>query len=92
MIAESTNFLGYLHDFQVEMQRLLLRELFKHDVPIREPIGPSIIVLNLRNHRALTKHFMEETAWGRYMKAIEDDTRRKFDAARSELRSGDKAN
>jgi hypothetical protein len=88
MIAESENFLGYLYDFQVEMQRLLLRDLFKHDLPVREPIDPNIIVLNLRNHRALTKLFIEETAWGRYMKAIEDDTRRKFDAGRSELRSG----
>ncbi len=83
MIADSTGFIGYIHDFQIEMQRLLLGELFKHNVPSREPIDPSVVVLTLRNHKALTKHFKEETAWGRYMMAVEEESRRKFEIVRS---------
>jgi hypothetical protein len=66
---------SYIYDFQVEMQNLLLGELFKHKVPPRKPIDPDAIVVELERHKELAEYFDKKTAWGRYKAHIESEVR-----------------
>jgi hypothetical protein len=51
-------------DFKIEMQNLLLSELFESRAPYRKPIDPRIKVIKLEDHEALAKYFDNESAWG----------------------------
>jgi len=65
----------YIYDFQVEMQTLLVGELFKHDLPPRNPIDPRNIVIQLNRYEELVAYFDNQTAWGRDKAEIEDKVR-----------------
>lgn len=56
---------AYVHDFQAEMQNLLLGSLFSHRLPPRKPLDPRYRVVTLDRRVELLKHFDEETAFGR---------------------------
>jgi len=66
---------AYSYDFQAEMQNVLIGPLFGNTVPRRQPIDPRHIVISLGNAMLLTRHFQEDTAWGRATKNIEARTR-----------------
>ncbi len=65
----------YIHDFQVEMQNLLLGELFKQKLPPREPIDPNLVVVQFERYKELAEYFERETAWGRGKARIEGEVR-----------------
>lgn len=56
---------GYALDFSIEMQNLLVGDLFGHVVPRREPIDPGIKVIRLDQADELDRYFHEDTDWGR---------------------------
>lgn len=56
---------GYMHDFQIEMQNILLGDLFRRSLPPRYPINPEVVVVRLENHLQLSAYFENDTAWGR---------------------------
>lgn len=64
-----SNSVGYAVDFSVEMQNLLLADLFGNTVPIREPIDPNIKVIRLDQWEELDRHFREDTDWGKQIAA-----------------------
>jgi len=73
---ESLSTLGsYIYDFQVEMQNLLLGELFKRQLPPRQPIDPRFVVVRLDRCNELAAYFENETAWGHNKTRIENDVR-----------------
>lgn len=55
----------YIYDMQIEMQNLLLGELFEQRVSPRKPDDPDIIVIRLDKHKELNSYFENETPWGR---------------------------
>ena len=65
----------YIYDFQVEMQNLLLSELFERKLPPRKPIDPNMIVVEFERHKELAEYFDRETAWGREKARIEAEVR-----------------
>jgi hypothetical protein len=56
---------NYLHDFDREMQNLLLGELFQHQLSPRRPMDPRMTVVALSRYDQLMRHFNEETPWAR---------------------------
>jgi hypothetical protein len=56
---------GYIYDLQIEMQNLLLGELFDRRLPPREPVDPRIAIIRLDQHKKLDEYFNRDTAWGR---------------------------
>jgi hypothetical protein len=69
---------SHVADFQVEMQNLLLGELFLHRVPARQPIDPKCTVIELDRHAELTRYFEEETTGGKNIKRVEEEVRQKL--------------
>lgn len=63
----------YLHDFRIEIQNLLLGNLFTHRVPIRQPLDPRHIVITTTPEAItrLQRYFEKETPWGRDKRAAE---------------------
>ena len=74
---------AWSHDFGQEMQNLLLSGLFRHRIPPREPIDPSMFALRLDRYDQLSRHFETETPWARHNLAAEEDARRKLGNANS---------
>lgn len=66
---------GYIFDLQIEMQNLLLGELFNHRLPRREPIDPDVVVVRLDAFDELKRHFEHDTAWGKKKIEVEDRVR-----------------
>ena len=64
-----------VHDFNIEMQNLLLSELFGNHVPYRRPIDPRIKVTKLEEHNSLIDYFENNTAWGHNKRAAEERAR-----------------
>lgn len=64
-----------VYDFEVEMQTVLVGPLFGRAVPARQPLDPRHVVVSLREHKALERHFEENTAWGRHKRKIEAGVR-----------------
>jgi hypothetical protein len=60
-----------LFDFQVEMQNLLLGELFSGRAERRDPLDPKYIVTRIDRHGELLKQFETQTAWGLHKAEIE---------------------
>ena len=54
------DFQSYILDFRVEMQNLLLGELFDHKIQPRQPGDPDVIVVRLDRYQELTTHFEQE--------------------------------
>lgn len=67
---------AYLHDLRLEMQNLLLSELFDTRVPIRVPNDPAQLAVRLDQYEQLTQHFRLNTPWGRHFEAVNEEARR----------------
>lgn len=50
------------------MQNVLVGPLFGNTVPRRQPIDPRHVVISLDKDALLTRHFQEDSAWGRGVK------------------------
>jgi hypothetical protein len=61
---------SWVSDFQVEMQSLLLGELFGRKALPREPLDPRMFAVRLDRYDELKRYFENETAWGRHAKAV----------------------
>lgn len=55
---------SYFGDMHLEMQNLLLGELFGNKVPAREPLDPKYFALRLDRYEALKAHFETQTPYG----------------------------
>lgn len=65
VVFECVNTLSsYLVDLQRELQNLLLTDLFKSRIAPREPLNPDVVVITLKDHESLKRHFDTTTAWG----------------------------
>ncbi len=68
----------YAEDFLVELQNILLGDLFGNAVSHREPIDPNSKVVSLVNFDELEDWFNNSTPWGRHCAAVEAETRQRF--------------
>jgi hypothetical protein len=66
---------SWVADFQLEMQSLLLSDLFKNDLKHREPLDPQFFVVRLDRYDSQKDHFLNRTAWGREMQAVNARTK-----------------
>jgi hypothetical protein len=71
LIKTADDATSYTADFLVEMQNLLLGDLFDKSVHHREPIDPNCIVIKLENAERLNKHFETRTGWGKMKTEVE---------------------
>ena len=69
---------AWVADFQLEMQALLLSDLFPNELQRREPLDPRFFVVRLDRYAALKEHFLNETAWGREMQAVNERTKKEI--------------
>lgn len=69
-----------VYDFRVEIQNLLLGNLFDHTVQKRKPIDPNEVVISTdaETFSKLSRYFEEETPWGKDKQKIEEDVKRSF--------------
>lgn len=56
---------SYFGDMQLEMQNLLLGDLFGNSVPPRVPLDPKFIAVRFDRYDALKEYFETQTAWGK---------------------------
>jgi hypothetical protein len=57
---------SYIFDFQIEMQNLLVSEIFDRVLAPRQPLDPRHRVITLNAHQELSNYFNSEaTSWGR---------------------------
>lgn len=70
----------WLADFQTELQRLLLRDLFENRLPYRDAPDPRFFTIRLDRYDQLKKR-LGETAWGREAVRLEEQARAKAEAA-----------
>lgn len=82
-----SNSVGYAVDFSVEMQNLLLADLFGSSVPRREPIDPEIKVIRLDQWEELNRHFRDDTEWGRQIAARDRQLRKDAPPESSQMAS-----
>ena len=68
----------YAEDFLVELQNILLGDLFGNAVSHRAPIDPNSKVVSLANFDDLEVWFNNSTPWGRHCAAVEAETRQRF--------------
>lgn len=81
-VLTALNHLGsYIADFQAEMQKSLLGEIFGNDVAVRTPLDPDYIVLDLRKSKELIAHLETKTAWGRNKAEVEARVREQLKAS-----------
>ncbi|WP_457301244.1 hypothetical protein [Phyllobacterium sp. P5_D12] len=73
---------NYIYDFQIDMQNLLLGDLFSHRIPPREPLNPKYVVARLDDHVALKKYFETETEWGKHKTEVEERVRKANEQSR----------
>ena len=74
--------LGYITDLRIEVQNLLLGDLFSGRlVPKRKPNDSSIMVLSLDDHENLRNRLLTETDGGKRLKQIEEQSKRSPDRA-----------
>ncbi len=69
---------SYLHDTQVELQTLLVANLFEGKVERRVPLDPASRVLKLETAESQTKWFREQSEWGLECKRQEAETAARF--------------
>jgi hypothetical protein len=65
---------SYIYDLRIEMQNLLVGELFDQTLPPRQPVDPRITIV-LDRHKELAAYFNKDTAWGRDKARIEAEVR-----------------
>lgn len=63
-----------MEDFNVEMQNLLLSDIFGHQVEHRVPIDPKCLVVSIRNIPAV-EAALAQTAWGKMCNYAEEQER-----------------
>lgn len=81
-LAEFTHdAMAYSQDFLVEMQNLLLSDLFKTRVSHRAPPDPAKRVIRLEDFDDLNRHFSQDTAWGKWVISEEERWKRAADVA-----------
>jgi hypothetical protein len=66
---------SYCSDFRVEMQNILLGELFSRKLPAKKPLDPALKVITLDKHEELERFFNTQTAWGKHKSEIEAKVR-----------------
>jgi hypothetical protein len=71
---------AYTSDFQVEMQNLLLQELFGQGVANRQPLDPRLKVVTLDKADELVRYFNEQTAWGASVRDTQARVKAQLDA------------
>jgi len=64
-----------VEDFLVEMQNLLLGDLFETRAAHREPIDPAFMVIRLDRHEEIERHLSTQTAWGKQATRHEAEAR-----------------
>ena len=65
IVGDLQTAVSYVEDFSVEMQNLLVADLFGAKVKHRVPIDPACRVVRLEDAKSLERYFLEETDWGR---------------------------
>lgn len=68
----------YAEDFLVELQNILLGDLFGNAVSHRSPTDPDSKVVSLANFDDLNDWFNNSTPWGKHCSAVEAETRQRF--------------
>lgn len=68
----------YTEDFSVEMQNLLVADLFGRKVTHRAPIDPASKVISLDRYQELEAWFNNSTPWGQKCAQIDAETRQRF--------------
>jgi hypothetical protein len=63
---------GHVYDFQIEMQNLLLGELFKPPLSPRVPLDPKVVVIRLDHFERLQVYFQQETRLGKENQALNE--------------------
>lgn len=70
---------AYSEDLMVELQNLLLGDLFGHKLLPRNPLDPTKKVVTLEQADELEKWFVSSTPWGEMKTATEKEVRRKYE-------------
>ncbi|NEJ69174.1 hypothetical protein GR197_01265 [Rhizobium phaseoli] len=65
LINAIDSFGGFIYDFQIDMQNLLVGELFEHRIAPREPLDPKVVVARLDDWKKMKGYFENSTAWGK---------------------------
>lgn len=74
LIAALNNFLAYIFDLRVEMQNLLLGDLFSPNrARIRTPKDKDLLVISLEKSKEIQDEIKTKTDGGRYFKVLESD-------------------
>ena len=60
-----STFGSYIYDMQIEMQNLLLGDLFPYRVPLRQPLDPKYVVVRLDRSDELKAYFETQTPYGK---------------------------
>jgi hypothetical protein len=76
VINAASKLSAWVADFQLEVQAVLLSDLFPNRLTHRQPIDPEYFVIRLDRFDALKDYFENRTPWGLEMKAINEQTRR----------------
>jgi hypothetical protein len=66
---------SYAIDFQNELQKLLLGDLFNNKVRVRKPLDPRYVVLEIDKYSSLMRYFETESAWGKHLAELHVTTR-----------------
>ena len=77
-IAALDSAVMYTEDFLVELQNLLLGDLFGKKVAHRKPLDPAKKVITFQQADELERWFAASTDWGRKMARIEAETTARF--------------
>lgn len=81
MIGDLHGVAAYVGDFAIEMQNLLVADLFGSEVAHRTPIDPKYRPVTLANAGAMERYFADETPWGAWIKEQEAVAKERFEAA-----------
>lgn len=75
LINAASKLSAWAADFQLEVQALLLSDLFPNRLAHRQPLDPEYFVVRLDQATALKDYFENQTQWGLEMKEINRRTR-----------------
>ncbi|TCM21460.1 hypothetical protein EDF56_101124 [Novosphingobium sp. PhB165] len=77
-----------IEDFIIEMQNLLLGDLFENKAQHRVPIDPHAHVVTLDHASVLETYYMTQTPWGQNVARLEENARAAFPAQNNAGRRG----
>jgi hypothetical protein len=78
LLAALDDIQSYAEDFLVELQNILLGDLFGYSVSHRAPIDPNSRVVSLANFDELEGWFNNSTPWGRHCAKVVKETRQRL--------------